>query len=59
MGALKRFTLGFAVGIGLMYWYLHYAESTKADTFSWFQGTASNYRDDAQHKAAKEALGER
>lgn len=59
MNAFKRFVMGFVVGIGLMYWYLHYSETAKSDTMTWFRGAASNYRDDRQHEAAKNALGER
>ena len=55
---MKRFVIGFIVGIGLMYYYLHYGDSVKADTTAWFQGAASKYRDDKAHGAAKEALGE-
>jgi hypothetical protein len=55
---MKRFVIGFIIGIGLMYWYLHYGEATRADTWSWFERSASRYRDDKQHKAAREALGE-
>ena len=55
---MKRFVIGFIVGIGLMYYYLHYAESLESDTRGWFSGAASNYRHDGEHKAAKEALGE-
>lgn len=56
---MKRFVIGFVVGVGMMYWYLHHADSLKLGTFDWFHGAASNYRDDKQHKAAREALGER
>jgi hypothetical protein len=59
MNAFKRFMMGFVLGIGIMYWYLHYAEGTKSDTFSWFNGAASNYRGDSKQKAAKDILGER
>jgi len=55
---MKRFVIGFVIGVGLMYYYLHYEETVKSDTRGWFQGAASNYRDDKQHKAAREALGE-
>ncbi len=54
----KRFMLGLLVGIGLMYWYLHYGEAVEGGTRRWFEGSAANYRDDRQHKAAREALGE-
>ncbi len=41
-----------------MYWYLHYSEVMEANTRDWFDGAASNYRDDRQHDAAREVLGE-
>ena len=56
--AMKRFVIGFVIGVGLMYYYLHYAELMKSDTQDWFQGAASKYRDDKQHQAARDALGE-
>ncbi|HVO27530.1 MAG TPA: hypothetical protein VMW56_28285 [Candidatus Margulisiibacteriota bacterium] len=55
---MKRFVIGFVIGVGLMYYYLHYGERVEAGAFSWFQGSASNYRGDAHHQAAREALGE-
>ena len=55
---MKRFVIGFAVGVGLMYYYLNYGDIMRADANSWFKGSASNYRDDKQHQAAREALGE-
>jgi hypothetical protein len=55
---MKRFVIGFVIGVGLMYYYLHYGERAQSDAFSWFQGSASKYRGDAEHKAAREALGE-
>ena len=55
---MKRFAIGFVVGIGLMYYYLHYGERVESGAFSWLQGSASGYRGDAHHRAAREALGE-
>jgi hypothetical protein len=55
---MKRFVIGFAVGVGLMYYYLHYGEGVEADTREWFQDAATKYRDDRQHEAAREVLGE-
>lgn len=59
MNSLKRFVLGFAVGIGIMYWYLNHAESTSLGALSWISGAASNYRGDESNRAAKEVLGDR
>ena len=55
---MKRFVLGFIVGVGLMYYYLHYNDILRSDTKSWFKGAASQYRDDRQHQAARDVLGE-
>jgi len=55
---MKRFVIGFVIGVGLMYYYLHYGEFVEAGTTSWFTGSASNYRGDKVHRAAQEALGE-
>jgi hypothetical protein len=55
---MKRFVIGFVMGVGLMYYYLHYGELVQSGALSWFQGSASKYRGDAHHKAAEEALGE-
>ncbi len=55
---MKRFVIGFIVGIGLMYWYLYHGGAVESGTTKWFEDSASRYRDDKAHKAAKEALGE-
>jgi hypothetical protein len=55
---MKRFVIGFVIGVGLMYYYLHYGERMESGAFSWFQGSAAKYRGDAEHNAAREALGE-
>ena len=55
---MKRFVIGFVVGVGLMYYYLHYNEVMRSGASSWFNGAASKYRDDKQHKAARDVLGE-
>jgi len=55
---MKRFVIGFVVGIGLMYYYLHYGAGVEADARQWFQGSASQYRGDSRHQAARDALGE-
>ncbi len=41
-----------------MYYYLHYNEVMRAGAKSWFKGEASKYRDDKQHQAARDVLGE-
>jgi hypothetical protein len=55
---MKRFVVGFLVGVGLMYWYLQRVETGTLDTSGWFEGAASNYRDDRQHRAADDLLGQ-
>jgi hypothetical protein len=59
MNSLKRFVLGFAVGIGIMYWYLNHSESSRLGMLSWINGAASQYRGDESNRAAKEVLGDR
>ncbi|HXQ23825.1 MAG TPA: hypothetical protein VN812_19250 [Candidatus Acidoferrales bacterium] len=55
---MKRFLIGFVLGVGLMYWYLQNGADVESQTRTWFQDSASKYRDDQQHRAAREALGE-
>jgi hypothetical protein len=55
---MKRFVVGFLVGVGLMYFYLHQSESVETGLNRWFQSSARHYRGDAEHRAAQEALGE-
>ena len=56
---LKRFTIGFVVGIGLMYWYIHYSEETIAGAQRWMDRSASEYRGDRVHQALDEENGKR
>ena len=55
---MKRFMVGFIIGVGLMYWYLNHGEAVQEFTRGWFEGAASKYRDDKAHSAARDALGE-
>ncbi len=55
---MKRFAIGFLVGIGLMHLYLTHGDAVQTEVNRWFQGSASKYRGDAEHEAAREALGE-
>ena len=55
---MKRFLIGFLIGVGLMYYYLQHAATMESNTRSWFNSAASHYRDDQAHRAAREALGE-
>jgi hypothetical protein len=56
-GMLKRFMIGFVVGIGAMYWYIHHAADTMADADQWMRRSASAYRDDRVHKAVEQETG--
>jgi len=47
----KRFSIGFVMGIMLMYWYIYNGESLLAGMDSWIQGSAAKYRDDSMHRA--------
>lgn len=54
---LKRFMIGFVLGVGAMYWYIHHAEETFSSASGWVQHSASQYRDDKIHQAVDEATG--
>lgn len=54
---LKRFLIGFVLGIGAMYWYIHSSEDLLARTTKWFQHSASGYRDDEVHRAINREMG--
>ena len=56
---MKKFIIGFAVGLGLMYWYLEHGERTYAAFETWTQRSASGYRGDRMHEAARDVLGEK
>lgn len=43
--------IGFVLGIGLMYWYIHNGEDLLAGMDSWMSGSASKYRGDSTHRA--------
>ncbi len=53
----KRFVIGFALGVGLMYWYIHYGEQTIAAAERWVNRSASEYRGDRTRRAVEEATG--
>jgi hypothetical protein len=55
---MKRFVIGFLVGIGLMYLYLNKSDTVQTEVNRWLYGAASKYRGDTEHQAAREALGE-
>jgi hypothetical protein len=55
---VKRFVLGFLVGVGLMYYYLHNGEDVWGGMARWFGGTASSFRGDSEHRAAHDILND-
>jgi hypothetical protein len=54
---VKRFAIGFAVGVGLMYWYINHSEQLVADATSWTKKSASQYSDETARKAVEAELG--
>ncbi len=54
---LKRFMIGFVLGIGAMYWYIHNADSTVASADQWMKNSAAAYRDDQVHRAVDRETG--
>jgi hypothetical protein len=43
--------IGFVLGIGLMYWYIHNGEDLLANMDSWMSGSAAKYRGEGTHRA--------
>jgi hypothetical protein len=56
---LKRFLIGFTLGFGLMYWYIYQADDTVTEASRMLDRSASQYRNDRAHDAAREVLGTR
>jgi hypothetical protein len=54
---VKRFAIGFAVGVGLMYWYVHHGGEFFAGAASWTKKSASQYSDDTARKAVDAEFG--
>jgi hypothetical protein len=52
---LKRFMVGFAIGIGAMYWYMHHYEATFSGANDWMERSASHYRGDSHHDLVDQA----
>ena len=52
----KRFMIGFVLGIGAMYWYIHNGEALMADMDSWMGDAAADYRGDRSHGAVDRQL---
>jgi hypothetical protein len=53
----KRFLIGFLVGIGAMYWWIHSSEEMMAGANRWMERSASNYRGDREHRAVEREFG--
>ena len=49
--------IGFAVGIGAMYWYIHNSEAVMNDAGNWMERSASAYRDDKAHDLVEQQAG--
>ena len=54
---VKRFIIGFVLGVSLMYWYVHRSENLVGDVSNWMQRSASGYRGDARHEAVDRETG--
>ncbi|HVN85768.1 MAG TPA: hypothetical protein VMW17_13075 [Candidatus Binatia bacterium] len=55
---VKRFAIGFALGLGLMYYYLEHGEQLFSRGQQWMQRSASGYRNDRVHGAADEVVNQ-
>ncbi|HSD11085.1 MAG TPA: hypothetical protein VLF14_08885 [Candidatus Binatia bacterium] len=53
----KRFVIGFILGIGLMYWYIHESGRYIGGAHSWVEESASGYRGDRDHEAVERETG--
>jgi len=53
----KRFMIGFVVGIGAMYWYIHNSSAAVSDADQWMQRSASAYRGDRDHELVEQSTG--
>lgn len=53
---VKRFAIGFAIGLGLMYYYMEHGEELFNSGEKWMQKSASAYRNDRTHDAADDVL---
>jgi hypothetical protein len=56
---VKRFVLGFLLGVGVMYWYIHHSEAFLEGASQWMENSASEYRGDREHRAVLEETGQR
>lgn len=54
---LKRFLIGFVVGVGGMYYYIHHSDEALTDASQWMERSASHYRGDRDHELVNQATG--
>ena len=54
---LKRFMIGFVLGVGSMYWFIHHAEDSVTSANTGMQRSAAQYRDDKVHQAVDAETG--
>jgi hypothetical protein len=54
---LKRFVIGFVLGVGAMYWYIHHSGGAVSDANQWVERSASGYRGDQRHQQVDQATG--
>jgi hypothetical protein len=54
---VKRFVIGFAVGVGLMHWYINHGDRVISDATNWTKKSASQYSDETVRKAAEAEFG--
>lgn len=55
---LKRFVLGFILGLGIMYWYIHDSGRYVGKAHTWMENSASGYRGDKDHVAIERETGQ-
>jgi hypothetical protein len=53
----KRFMIGFVLGIGGMYWYIHNSSELVTDADQWIQRSSSQYRGDHDHQLIEQQTG--
>jgi hypothetical protein len=54
---LKRFMIGFVLGVGAMYWYIHYSQAAFSGADQWVERSASYYRGDRDHQLVEQQTG--
>ncbi|MGH7787938.1 MAG: hypothetical protein ACRERC_13790 [Candidatus Binatia bacterium] len=54
---LKRFMIGFVIGVGACYWYIHNYDRAVSDADQWMERSASHYRGDRDHELVESETG--